>query len=184
MEQKPQATVGVKDGTADRPPIGAASPQKKQRTPTKPVNLTVAAKFCLRPEAMNCKDCMGCSLPSYKIVAVSAAHATKQARDGAVLFCAGPAQPNRRHVWQSRVSGDSNGLTARCSRAARSCSRAAAAHAAPIWQVWCHGDDLASCSQCWPMRSKAVGHSSSQQSAQAVVCRKASCWRLQMADPQ
>jgi hypothetical protein len=38
-EQQAKVAVGVKDAASDRPPIGAASPQKKQRTPTKLVHL-------------------------------------------------------------------------------------------------------------------------------------------------
>lgn len=38
-DQQAKVAVGVKDTASDRPPIGHASPQKKQRTPTKPVSL-------------------------------------------------------------------------------------------------------------------------------------------------
>ena len=38
--------MGVKDTASDRPPIGVASPQKKQRTPTKPVDCKPLVHIC------------------------------------------------------------------------------------------------------------------------------------------
>lgn len=97
--------------------------------------------------------------------------------------CAGPATPHCGHVYQGSAGRSGDPLTMRRGGAAGTCSwsgsRAGAAHAAPVWQVWRHGDGVTACGRSWEGPSRTAGDSSAQRGAQATVCCRPSRWRAQ-----
>lgn len=149
-EQQAKVAVGVKDTSSDRPPIGAASPQKKQCTPTKPVSLLESllhsCNLLLGKHGHErhypfgtfvCKSTQLCMQP------VSSLGQTM------LSTSAGAATPYCGHVCQGTAGRPANSLAARRGGAAGACSwsgsRADAAHATPVWQIWRHGDGITVC---------------------------------------